>query len=73
MAQDVERTFLGEGPRRALQTVLRALALEFQSYAQAMSYVCGFLMFAHPPAGRQPAGHTAIQTPAPFMNPQGGP
>lgn len=27
--------------------IMRALAVEFRNYAQAMSYVCGFLMLTH--------------------------
>eukprot|EP01010_Urceolus_cornutus_P005226 NODE_898_length_1250_cov_224.090758_g684_i0.p1 GENE.NODE_898_length_1250_cov_224.090758_g684_i0~~NODE_898_length_1250_cov_224.090758_g684_i0.p1 ORF type:complete len:340 (+),score=111.90 NODE_898_length_1250_cov_224.090758_g684_i0:78-1022(+) len=45
--KDVERTFATSAMRSGLQRVLRGLASEFGNYAQAMSYVCGFLMLTH--------------------------
>ena len=45
--QDIERTFLKDHNRCALQRVLRVLALEFNNYAQAMCYVTAYLMLTH--------------------------
>jgi len=45
--RDIERTFLKDHNRCALQRVLRVLALEFNNYAQAMCYVTAYLMLTH--------------------------
>eukprot|EP00667_Euglena_gracilis_P015595 EG_transcript_16233 len=45
--KDAERTFAQDSHRQALMRIMRALAVEFRNYAQAMSYVCGFLMLTH--------------------------
>uniref|UniRef100_A0A7S4C9Y5 Rab-GAP TBC domain-containing protein n=1 Tax=Eutreptiella gymnastica TaxID=73025 RepID=A0A7S4C9Y5_9EUGL len=45
--KDAERTFMQPCQREALSRVMRSLAVEFKNYAQAMSYVGGFLMLMH--------------------------
>eukprot|EP01012_Entosiphon_sulcatum_P022265 TRINITY_DN2718_c0_g1_i1.p1 TRINITY_DN2718_c0_g1~~TRINITY_DN2718_c0_g1_i1.p1 ORF type:complete len:342 (+),score=76.68 TRINITY_DN2718_c0_g1_i1:36-1028(+) len=45
--KDVERTFKEDAHRKNLQRLLRALAHEFNAYAQALCYVCALLRLTH--------------------------